>query len=155
MCIWERLREPLARLLIPALFLQLALISAFYFLAFPGPGPFPRSVLVVYVVLNGVLTALWRALLEPLFPQPRRRALVVGTGQAASLIVQAIRRHPWTGVEVVGCVGDAMSAAQVLCPDARGETIFDVIGVIDRFFFAFERRNCYDGSENFFPICTA
>jgi exopolysaccharide biosynthesis polyprenyl glycosylphosphotransferase len=106
----ERFREPLARLLIPALFLQLALISAFYFLAFPGPGPFPRSVLVVYVVLNGVLTALWRALLEPLFPQPRRRALVVGTGQAASLIVQAIRRHPWTGVEVVGCVGDAMSA---------------------------------------------
>jgi exopolysaccharide biosynthesis polyprenyl glycosylphosphotransferase len=106
----ERFREPLARLLIPALFLQLALISAFYFLAFPGPGPFPRSVLVVYIVLNGVLTALWRAALEPLFPQPRRRALIVGTGQAAALIVQAIRRHPWTGVEVVGCVGDSGSA---------------------------------------------
>ena len=110
----ERFREPLARLLIPALFLQLALISAFYFLAFPVPGPFPRSVLVVYIVINGVLTALWRAALEPLFPQPRRRALIVGTGQAASLIVQAIRRHPWTGVEVVGCVGDPASAGPEL-----------------------------------------
>jgi exopolysaccharide biosynthesis polyprenyl glycosylphosphotransferase len=110
----ERLRDPLARLLIPALLLQLALISAFYFLAFPGPGPFPRSVLVVYIMLNGIITAFWRAALEPLFPQPKRRALVVGTGNAASLIIQAIRRHPWTGVEVVGCVGDAAGAGNDL-----------------------------------------
>jgi exopolysaccharide biosynthesis polyprenyl glycosylphosphotransferase len=102
----ERFREPLARLLIPALFFQLALLSAFYFLAFPHPGVFPRSVLVLYVAIDGLAVGLWRAALEPFFPQHQRRAIVVGTGRAASLIVQAIRRHPWTGVVVVGCVGD-------------------------------------------------
>jgi exopolysaccharide biosynthesis polyprenyl glycosylphosphotransferase len=106
----ERFREPLARLLIPALFFQLALLSAFYFLAFAQREAFPRSVVVLFVAVNGIVVALWRALLEPLFPQPRRRAIIVGTGRAASLIVQAIRRHPWTGVEVVGCVGERESA---------------------------------------------
>ena len=106
----ERFREPLARLLIPALFLQLALLSAFYFLAFARPGVFPRSVLVLYVAIDGAAVALWRAALERIFPQPQRRALIVGTGRAASLIAQAIRRHPWTGVSVVGCVGEKESA---------------------------------------------
>ena len=106
----ERFREPLARLLIPALFFELALLSAVYFLAFARPGAFPRSVLVAYVAIDGVVVALWRLALERLLPQPRRRALVVGTGRAASLIVQAIRRHPWTGVEVVGCVGEKPSS---------------------------------------------
>jgi hypothetical protein len=61
--------------------------------------------------------------------------------------------HPdRTGVD---SLGDAMGAAQVLRPDARREAVFDVIGVIDHFFFAVEGRNCYDGAENFFSICAA
>src|SRR5947207_15501146 len=55
----------------------------------------------------------------------------------------------------VDSLGDAMGAAQVLRPDARREAVFDVIGVIDRFFFAVERRDCYDGSEDFLAICAA
>src|SRR5262249_36079704 len=55
----------------------------------------------------------------------------------------------------VDSLGDAMGAAQVLRPNARRQTVFDVIGVIDHFFFAVERRDCYDGSENFFSICAA
>ena len=101
----ERYREPLARLLLPALFFQLAALASVYFLAFAQPYAFPRSVLILYLLIEGVLVALWRILLERLFPQPRRRALIVGTGPAALLIAEAIRRHPWTGVEVAGLVG--------------------------------------------------
>src|SRR5439155_15463916 len=55
----------------------------------------------------------------------------------------------------VDSLGDAMGAAQVLGPNAGREAIFDIIGVIDHFFFAVERRNCYDGAKNFFAICAA
>jgi exopolysaccharide biosynthesis polyprenyl glycosylphosphotransferase len=101
----ERFREPLARLLVPAVFFQLFSLSAVYFLASAQNYLFPRSVLLVYVALDAIALALWRLLLDRLFPQPRRRAVIVGTGKAASLIAEAIRRHPWTGVEVVGLVG--------------------------------------------------
>jgi exopolysaccharide biosynthesis polyprenyl glycosylphosphotransferase len=40
-----------------------------------------------------------------MFPQPRRRAVILGTGASALLIADAIRRHPWTGVEVAGLLG--------------------------------------------------
>jgi exopolysaccharide biosynthesis polyprenyl glycosylphosphotransferase len=103
----ERFREPLARLLVPALFFELVALSAVYFLAFAQTYLFPRSVLVVYIVLDAVALALWRMLLDRLFPQPRRRAVIVGTGKAASLIADTIRRHPWTGVEVAGLIGPA------------------------------------------------
>ena len=99
----ERYREPLARLLFPALLVELASLASIYFLA--QPYSFPRSVLVLYLVLNAVLLAVWRTALDRLFPQPRRRALIVGSGPAAALIADTIRRHPWTGVELAGIVG--------------------------------------------------
>jgi exopolysaccharide biosynthesis polyprenyl glycosylphosphotransferase len=107
----ERFREPLARLLLPALLFQLAALASIYFLAFAQPSAFPRSVVVLYVVIDGMLVALWRMLIDRAFPQPRRRALIVGTGPAAVLIADAIRRHPWTGVEVAGLVGPPSPAA--------------------------------------------
>jgi exopolysaccharide biosynthesis polyprenyl glycosylphosphotransferase len=103
----ERFREPLARLLLPAAFLQLLILASVYFLAFAQPFAFPRSVLVVYVLLDTVLLAAWRAALDRWIPQPRRRAAILGRGPAARLIADAIRRHPWTGVEVVGSIGEA------------------------------------------------
>jgi exopolysaccharide biosynthesis polyprenyl glycosylphosphotransferase len=101
----ERFREPLARLLLPALFVELFTLAAVYFLA--QPYSFPRSVLVVYIVVNGALLWLWRAALDRLFPQPRRRAIIVGGGPAAALVADTIRRHSWTGVELVGVLVDA------------------------------------------------
>ncbi|MDQ6893402.1 MAG: sugar transferase [Acidobacteriota bacterium] len=105
----ERFRDPLGRLLIPALFFQLLALSAVFFLAFAQAYAFPRSVLVLYLIVNGVALAVWRLLLERLFPQRRRRALIVGSGPAAALIAEAIRRHPWTGVDLVGLVADGES----------------------------------------------
>ncbi|HWZ86633.1 MAG TPA: sugar transferase [Thermoanaerobaculia bacterium] len=99
----ERFREPLGRLLLPALFIELATLASVYFLA--QPYSFPRSVLVIYLVGNGLALAVWRAALDRIYPQPRRRALIVGGGPAAALIADTIRRHSWTGVELVGIVG--------------------------------------------------
>ena len=107
----ERFREPLARVLVPALFFELFALSAVYFLAFAQAYLFPRSVLVLYILLDALLLGLWRMLLDRIFPQGRRRAVIVGGGPAASLIAEAIRRHPWTGVEVVGVVGSDSSAS--------------------------------------------
>ncbi len=104
----ERFREPLARLLLPALFVELSTLASIYFLA--QPYSFPRSVLVVYILVNGALLAAWRSALDRLFPQPRRRAMIVGADAAAALVADAIRRHPWTGVELVGVLGDGGGA---------------------------------------------
>jgi exopolysaccharide biosynthesis polyprenyl glycosylphosphotransferase len=100
----ERFREPLGRLLLPALFVELLTLAAIYFLA--QPYSFPRSVLVIQVLLNGALLALWRTALDRLFPQPKRRAVIVGGGPAATLVADTIRRHSWTGVELVGVLGE-------------------------------------------------
>lgn len=120
----ERLRQPLARLLLPALFFQLLALSSVYFLAFAQTYAFPRSVLLIYIVLDGIFLALWRVSLDRLFPQPRRRAVIVGTGRSARLIADAIRRHPWTGVEVAGVVGT--DGAQSALPGLR------LLGPVDR-----------------------
>jgi exopolysaccharide biosynthesis polyprenyl glycosylphosphotransferase len=110
----ERFREPLLRLLLPALSVELVTLAAIYFLA--QPYSFPRSVLVVYLAVNGALLTAWRAALDRLFPQPRRRAVIVGGGPAADLIADAIRRHSWTGVELVGVLGGGPAGAHGL-PD--------------------------------------
>jgi exopolysaccharide biosynthesis polyprenyl glycosylphosphotransferase len=102
----ERFRDPLARVLLPALFAEMLALASIYFLAFAQGYAFPRSVLVVYIAIDGMLLAAWRVLLDRAFPQPRRRAVIVGTGPSALLIADAIRRHPWTGVEVAGLVGE-------------------------------------------------
>ena len=100
----ERFREPLARVLPPVLGFELFALAAIYFLA--QPYSFPRSVLILYLIIDGLLLALWRGVLDRVYPQRRRRALVVGSGSAATLILDTIRRHPWAGVEVVGIVGN-------------------------------------------------
>lgn len=110
----ERFREPLARLMVPALFFQLLALSSVYFLALNQESAFPRSVLILYVLIDAPLVAAWRALLDRIFPQPQRRAVIVGVGAAAGLIADAIRRHPWTGVEVAGVVGEGSSPREDL-----------------------------------------
>lgn len=108
----ERFREPLGRLLLPALGIELLILASVYFLA--QPYSFPRSVLVVYLFLNGLVLGAWRVVVDRLFPAPRRRAVIVGGGPAAQLIADTIRRHPWTAVEVAGVVGEGDGGASGL-----------------------------------------
>ena len=106
----QRFRDPLARRILPALFFEFVALSSVYFLAFAQAYAFPRSVLVLYIAIDALLLSVWRALLDRLFPQRRRRAVIVGTGRSAALVASAIRRHPWTGVELLGFLGDGLGA---------------------------------------------
>jgi exopolysaccharide biosynthesis polyprenyl glycosylphosphotransferase len=125
----ERFREPLGRLLLPALLLELGTLASIYFLA--PRYSFPRSVVVVYVVLDGLLLAVARSALDRLFPLPRRRALVVGAGPAAELIAQTVRRHPWTGVEVVGRVTEDEGERAAAPPDSGADAL-PLLGRVER-----------------------
>ena len=136
----ERFREPLARLLLPALFLELLTLASIYFLA--PKYSFPRSLVVLHVVVNGLLLALWRSALDRLFPLPRRRALVVGGGPAADLIAETVRRHPWSGVEVVGRVAEPKEQSPALTrPAARVEhPALPLLGTVERLAEIVERE---------------
>ena len=123
----ERFRDSLARLLLPALFLQLLTLATIYFLA--PTYSFPRSVLVGYLVADGILLVLWRALLDRLFPLPRRRALIVGTGPAAHRIADTVRRHPWSGVEIVGVVAETSDPVGGF--DGNGTGSLALLGTVD------------------------
>ncbi|MDQ5857266.1 MAG: exopolysaccharide biosynthesis polyprenyl glycosylphosphotransferase, partial [Acidobacteriota bacterium] len=106
-------------------------LASLYFLA-PGYS-FPRSLLLAYLVINGLLLLLWRASLDRLFPLPRRRALVVGDGPAAELIAETVRRHPWSGVEIVGVVGAGGAPRAVASAgDPGGVTPLPFLGPIER-----------------------
>jgi exopolysaccharide biosynthesis polyprenyl glycosylphosphotransferase len=126
----ERFREPLARLLLPALFLQLLTLATIYFLA-PAYS-LPRSVLVGYLAADGILLAAWRAGLDRLFPLPRRRALIVGIGPAADRIADTVRRHPWSGVEIVGVVAESAPGAVGSEEASSGARAIPFLGTVDR-----------------------
>ena len=49
---------------------------------------------------------------------------------------------------------DAMGAIQILRPDAGGEPVIGVVGVLDHFFFVVERRDGNDRAKDFFAIDT-
>ena len=133
----ERFREPLGRLLLPALFLALATLAAIYFLA--PRYSFPRSLVVVFVLLDGILLAIWRSALDRLFPLPRRRALVVGAGPAAQLIADTVRRHPWSGVEVVGRVSESGASEARSAPP--GGDALPLLGGVDELADLVESEN--------------
>ena len=126
----ERFREPLGRLLLPALFLQLLTLATIYFLA-PAYS-FPRSVFVGYLAADGILLAAWRAALDRLFPLPRRRALIVGIGPAADRIADTVRRHPWSGVEIVGVVAESAPGPPGSEDPPSGARAIPFLGTIDR-----------------------
>ena len=65
----DRFRDPLGRLLLPALFFQLLALASIYFFAFAQPYAFPRSVLLLYILLDALLLTLWRLALGRLLPQ--------------------------------------------------------------------------------------
>jgi exopolysaccharide biosynthesis polyprenyl glycosylphosphotransferase len=111
----------LTRLLLPALAVQLfSFTTVFYF--FPARS-IPRSVVVLYLVLDGALVYGERAALRRLAAAGgRRRVLIVGDPEGAAILAEAIRRHPWTGIDIAEIVAaDGTSGAPT--PEALAEVI--------------------------------
>ena len=106
-----RISGSLSRLILPAQAGQLlAFATVFYLL--PGRAV-PRSVLVLYLAIDGGLLYVERASIRRLaLSGRRRRVLIVGNREDAEMLADAIRRHPWTGIDVAAVVatGSAESA---------------------------------------------
>jgi exopolysaccharide biosynthesis polyprenyl glycosylphosphotransferase len=80
------------------LFQTLALATALFL----ASQPFPRSVLVLFALLNTALLVLWRSGLQSLIRTPMRQVVLVGCGPAAKDVARKIREHHVHGLEVRG-----------------------------------------------------
>ncbi len=80
------------------LFQTLALATALFL----ASQPFPRSVLVLFALLNTALLVLWRVGLQSLIRTPMRQVVLVGCGPAALDVARKIREHHVHGLEVRG-----------------------------------------------------
>jgi len=90
-----------ARRLLPALVFLVLALGAFFFLA---ERTFPRSVLVVFAVLDLVTLGAWRALIGSGQGRRPHRLALVGSGPAAEELVTTLRREPFPEMEIVGWV---------------------------------------------------
>jgi exopolysaccharide biosynthesis polyprenyl glycosylphosphotransferase len=65
---------------------------------------FPRSVLVLYVLLDLALLLAWRGVVDRRGLHRERRVAIVGSGQAAAEIARTLSQHRWHGLLVAGFV---------------------------------------------------
>ncbi len=79
-----------------------AQILALATLIFLGNRPFPRTVLLLYALLDGAGLFLWRALAQTWPRIELRRVVLVGCGPAALEVAEKIRQHHLHGLRVHG-----------------------------------------------------
>jgi exopolysaccharide biosynthesis polyprenyl glycosylphosphotransferase len=99
-----RYREVLALTLI-ACCLQVLTITSLFFLT---GAIFPRTVILLFGVVNFVLLTVWRSFVKARIHGRRLRVLVVGQNwESARQLLEDIERSPWMGLTVTGLVLDA------------------------------------------------
>jgi|CXWL01.1.fsa_nt_gi exopolysaccharide biosynthesis polyprenyl glycosylphosphotransferase len=104
----------LSRRLTPTVTLAMAAFATYLFL---GGRTFPRSAVLLWGVFDFLLLWAWRACLRRRLHLPRRRVVVVGSGEPAREIAELVANHPWSGLAVAGHLpipgeeaGDAVTA---------------------------------------------
>ncbi len=95
-----------ARRLLAAIGLQGLLLISYYFLA---NQPFPRTILILFVLANGFFLLVSRAILDRFLAPQRRRVAIVGRREPAQRLAIEMGRHP-RSVQVVGFVEPADSS---------------------------------------------
>ncbi|MGH9441798.1 MAG: hypothetical protein ACRD16_05945 [Thermoanaerobaculia bacterium] len=94
-----RIAPSLARRLAAVLFIELMIFSTIVF--FNGRLRLPRSVLLVYLVVDGALLAVHRTLVRRAATAGTRgRALIVGNAEEGRMLAHAIERFPQSGIDV-------------------------------------------------------
>jgi exopolysaccharide biosynthesis polyprenyl glycosylphosphotransferase len=96
-----RTRSELARRLAAAAVAQVLALTSYYFLF---ERSFPRSVLLLYTVFDILLLFAFRVALDRTERRRERRVALVGSGEAAREIAEALRSHAWHGLRVAGYV---------------------------------------------------
>lgn len=94
-------RLDVARRLGGAISFQILALVVYYFL---GDRAFPRSILLLYAVLDTLLLFVWRLAIDRVGHHLERRVAIVGSGEAAREIAGALRLHSWHGLRVAGYV---------------------------------------------------
>jgi len=96
-----RIAASLTRRLTAALFIELMIFSTIVF--FDSRLRLPRSVLVIYLGIDGLLLAIHRTLVRRVATAGvRGRALIVGTAEEGRMLAHAIGRFPQAGIDVSG-----------------------------------------------------
>jgi exopolysaccharide biosynthesis polyprenyl glycosylphosphotransferase len=90
-----------ARRVAAAAVAQMFVLTSYYFLF---ERSFPRSVLLLYAVLDVLLLFAVRLALDRTEERRERRVALVGSGEAAREIAAALRSHVWHGLRVAGYV---------------------------------------------------
>jgi exopolysaccharide biosynthesis polyprenyl glycosylphosphotransferase len=94
-------RIELARRLAGAALFQAMALIAWWFLTHRE---FPRSVVVLFVILDFTLLLGWRWLLDRTESSRERRVAITGAGAAARELASTLMSEPWHGLRVVGWV---------------------------------------------------
>ncbi|MEM9291314.1 MAG: sugar transferase [Acidobacteriota bacterium] len=102
-------RSEWAGRLLAAVTLQTLVLMGYYFLT---NATFPRSVLLLFALLDLPLLYLCRRVLVRLRPSARRRVAVVGTGPAARELATTIQAHGGAELELAGFVPSPEEAAR-------------------------------------------
>jgi exopolysaccharide biosynthesis polyprenyl glycosylphosphotransferase len=76
-------------------------LAGTYFLA---DRSFPRTVLLLFMVLNLALLFLWREVIDRAGARLERRVALVGSGEGAREIAATIALHHWHGLRVAGFI---------------------------------------------------
>lgn len=123
------------RRLLAAMTFQGLGLAGYYFLT---DRQFPRSVLLLFVVINALLLVMWRSLVARWYRAPRRRVALVGSGPAARELAAKINAHGRRDIEVVGFVpapddpeeqGPSSTQAEALLGRCLG-TVADLPGLL-------------------------
>ena len=97
-----RVAKELGRRLSAVMLTELGLLATI--LVFVPSLVFPRSVIPIYLVVDGTLLFLHRRLIRRSASGERSRTLIVAAGPEARLLVEAIARAPWAGIDVAAVV---------------------------------------------------
>jgi exopolysaccharide biosynthesis polyprenyl glycosylphosphotransferase len=95
----KRPRLEIARWVSFAVLFQTLALASGLFLASQA---FPRSVLLLFALLDTGLLVLWRVALQGLLRTPMRQVVLIGCGPAACDVARKIREHHFHGLEVRG-----------------------------------------------------
>ncbi len=116
--------------ILKATVLTLVILTAFLF--FERSQSYARGIIGIFAVLNPAAAFALRASIRGTLRYARRRgfnlrhALLIGTGRAAQALIHRIRRNPWTGLRIVGLIGDRAE------PLGRLIHGVPVVGTLDR-----------------------
>ncbi len=116
--------------ILKATVLILVLLTAFLF--FERSQSYARGIIGIFAILNPLAAFALRASIRGALRFVRRRgynlrhALLIGTGRAAQALIHRIRRNPWTGLRIVGLIGDRAE------PLGRRIHGVPVVGTLDR-----------------------